>query len=149
MPAVNTYVDVSLKTKLEWGEVNVDLVVILYETSSWQEQSLVDNKENATPARTRWRQAHQWGKSWELHDDIVLDICERGVRYRIKEKKKIDFFLQQVKVKYKVVKKLGSGGFASVFLVSDQVTSFARHSRHMPWKEGWAILCGKVSKESG
>ena len=52
----------------------------------------------------------------------TISRSERRVGY-------VGHFLPQVKEEYKMVKKLGSGGFASVFLVANQV--FTTDSKHL------------------
>ena len=63
----------------------------------------------------------------EVNDENVwkektISRCERRVGC-------VGHLLPQVKEEYKMVKKLGSGGFASVFLVANQV--FTTHSKHI------------------
>ena len=74
-------------------------------------------------------------------------------------------FLLKVKEEYKMVKKLGSGGFASVFLVANQVkTLFTfwfeytwpggkwkilfNYKSWYSWPGGRTILCGKIPKDA-
>ena len=55
----------------------------------------------------------------------TISRCERREGYE----KNVGHLLPQVKEEYKMVKKLGSGGFASVFLVANQV--FTTDSKHL------------------
>lgn len=68
----------------------------------------------------------------------TISRCERREGYE----KNVGHLLPQVKEEYKMVKKLGSGGFASVFLVANQVfTTFSKHIfGHCPFREGQSIL---------